>query len=308
MLTVGGFTWPQGPPKIPLLLRRGDWFATPPAPPDWLVEPVFVHPNKILFAGESGALKSWVLADLALHVAAGKSWLGFTVPRARRIVFINEDMSQDDLQARFYQLSQGHGINPRGLPLWITNNEQIRVGLSPSGQPLSTLALLKQLKDAGCDPDVVMFETLLRVSSGLSNSNDDMANFYNALKPITDDPAHARTVIVSHHLTKFAGEPDNPIPLDKRILGAGYIKGGADAVFAIELDSKLDRRATISFHKMRRGPIHRPFRVQLECAGVDQPAQLVRVQGQTQPSRAPKAATPAPVTSLFTIPLLPATE
>jgi hypothetical protein len=55
-------------------------FATiigePDEPVDWLVKDLIVNGDRVLVYGEPGAMKSWLLLDLSLHLAQG--WTGLT--------------------------------------------------------------------------------------------------------------------------------------------------------------------------------------------------------------------------------------
>jgi RecA-family ATPase len=40
-------------------------------------------------------MKSWLLLDPGLHLAAGKPWLGkFSIPHPRKVLYVDEEMSR----------------------------------------------------------------------------------------------------------------------------------------------------------------------------------------------------------------------
>jgi RecA-family ATPase len=70
------------------------------APPvAWLVDPLIADGDRVVVYGEFGAMKSWLLLDLSLHLAAGHPWLGkFPIPVAKRVLFIDEEMNERTLR------------------------------------------------------------------------------------------------------------------------------------------------------------------------------------------------------------------
>jgi RecA-family ATPase len=53
--------------------------ALPPI--NWLADPLIQHGTRTVMFGDFGCKKSWLLLDLALHIAAGRPWLGtFAIP------------------------------------------------------------------------------------------------------------------------------------------------------------------------------------------------------------------------------------
>ena len=91
----------------------------PIAPIDWLVEHLIAVGNRVMLFGEFGCLKSWLLLSLALHLAAGRLWLGtFSIPQRQSVLFIDEEMSERELRRRVQRLAKGAGLDDQALPLW----------------------------------------------------------------------------------------------------------------------------------------------------------------------------------------------
>jgi hypothetical protein len=83
-----------------------------PPETDWVVQGLLAHKDRSLIYGEYGALKSWILIHLALHIAAGKPRLGtFDIPKARSVLYVDEEMGQDRMHRRARRLAAGAGID-----------------------------------------------------------------------------------------------------------------------------------------------------------------------------------------------------
>jgi RecA-family ATPase len=60
------------------------------------IEPLIAQGERSVIYGEYGSLKSWILLDMAMHMAAGKDWLGhFKISKPRKVLYIDEEMAKD---------------------------------------------------------------------------------------------------------------------------------------------------------------------------------------------------------------------
>jgi len=83
---------------------------TPLPPIDWTVEGLLATNDRAVVYAEYGAMKTWSLLDLGLHVAAGKPWLNtFPVPKQRTVVYVDEEMNRRELWRRLSRLGQSLG-------------------------------------------------------------------------------------------------------------------------------------------------------------------------------------------------------
>src|SRR5207247_8216007 len=82
-----------------------------PLPPiDWLVEGILANGDRAVVYAEYGAMKTWSLLDLGLHVAAGKPWLTkFPVPKSKTVLYLDEEMNRRELWRRLFRLGQSLG-------------------------------------------------------------------------------------------------------------------------------------------------------------------------------------------------------
>src|SRR6478672_1253810 len=78
------------PIKLDGRLIAFDTIMHEPLPPvDWLVESLIPNGSRSVVFGEFGCMKSWLLLDLGLHIAAGKHWLDqFAIPKPKSVLYI----------------------------------------------------------------------------------------------------------------------------------------------------------------------------------------------------------------------------
>jgi hypothetical protein len=195
-----------------------------PLPPiEWVVESLIPHNNRMVVFGEFGSKKSWLLLDLGLHIASGIMWLErYSVPQPRSVLYIDEEMSQYELRSRIKRLGTGVGFEGKEIPFRAISHLGIKFKAGKADE------LLKGLRVAGFDPDIVIVETLRRVLHGSENEATDVGEFWHSVSPIL---AAGKTLIVSHHMRK-ANAGFREAARD-RASGSTDILAAADCAFAV---------------------------------------------------------------------------
>ena len=74
---------------------------------DYLVEPFFPTCGIGLLFAPAGVGKTWVAQRQAIDLAKGESFLGFTVPKPRRVILIDGEMSEAQLHSRLKAVLNG---------------------------------------------------------------------------------------------------------------------------------------------------------------------------------------------------------
>jgi AAA domain len=223
--------------------------------PDWLVEPLISNGSRVVVYGAWGSYKSWGLLDLGLHLATGQAWLGkFPISSARRVLYVDEEMSQRVLRRRIKRLALGMGpITDRSMFRALSRHG---VRLNPHG----TTLLLDGLKTTAFDPEVVIIETLRRVFEGNENEAKDVAEFWRGVEPIVQP---GKTLIISHHMRKPS--PNGSNPTRHQASGSTDIMAGVDDALAFVRRGK--DAFTIEHVKCRDGEEVDPFLVGLDEDG-----------------------------------------
>jgi len=235
------------PPRTLRLISLGAILEEPLAPPSWLVERLISDGSRVVLYGEFGSYKSWGLLSLGLHIAAGQPWLGhFPIPQARRVLYVDEEMSERLLRRRVKRLAMGMERPPDPSTWRALSRHGVRFDAK------GVRILLADLKATGFEPEVVIVETLRRVLIGDEKEAKDVSEFWRSVAPVL---AAGKTLIVSHHMRKPAGRGGGRVR--DRASGSTDILGGADDALAFERKAK---DAVIVEHvKCRDGEEIEPF-------------------------------------------------
>lgn len=78
----------------------------------WFVKPMLAVGNSGFIGAEPKVGKSWLGLDLARCVASGVDFLGYHVPKARRVLYIQEEDSRRRVSSRLRRLVKGAGDSP----------------------------------------------------------------------------------------------------------------------------------------------------------------------------------------------------
>jgi hypothetical protein len=232
-------------------------------PVDWLVTDLIANQDRVVLYGEPGAMKSWLLLHLAVHLAAGRPWLGrFEVPMAREVLYIDEEMNVGTLRRRIKQIGGGANLGAENLPLRLLSLHGVRF------DETGAQTLLNGLTASAFDPEVIIVETLRRVMHGSENDAEEVAAFWRNLEPLRKA---GKTVIISHHMRKLVHKGVNDPQY--RASGSTDIIAGTDTAIAI---TKVTKGLTVvECVKSRNADEYQNFRVVL----VDQPlTQAIEMQ------------------------------
>jgi RecA-family ATPase len=239
----GGSATPSTPLKTPYTpkLRSFAEVLHDPAPPaDWLVEDVFASDDLLLFYGDWGSGKSFLLYHLALHIAAGRDWMGFKVPKAVTVAYHDEEMGQSRSDERLCALAQPLDL-PDNLPLYIC---------PPVG--LRFFGLANRLKDMwkakGINPKLVIIETARELLCGKGDENT-AGDVRSAMKELRKLTLEGICVVLVHHMKKPSTEGN----VDVRDRQSGTTDWQAAADTSLAVSRINDRLSRVSLVKPRRG-------------------------------------------------------
>ena len=87
-----------------------DFIETAPPPLDPIIENAFERGDKVELVGGSKQRKSFFLIDLLFHLAAGRDWLGFKIPKRRRVVYVNLELKRDWVHRRIHRTARAYGM------------------------------------------------------------------------------------------------------------------------------------------------------------------------------------------------------
>jgi len=224
------------------------------------VDGLIAKGDRVLVYGEPGSFKSWLLLDMAIAIASGTPWLGqFTVPVAKKVLYVDEEMNRRTVIRRIRRLGMGAGDGLQEIPLCILSHYGLR---AEDGQSITTF--LHELQESGFEPDVIILETMRQALEGSELDAQDVRAFWKYFDPLQQ--AH-KTLIVSHHMRKPSANGVNDSRY--RASGSTYILGGSDSAYAV---TRLDKN-TVAIECVRSRDVEEPgmFRVRVQEDGHDGP-------------------------------------
>ena len=204
---------------LPEPIRLCDVETPPPKPPE-LIRGILRRGHKMLIAGPSKAGKSFLLIELAIAIAEGGSWLGFSCVQGK-VLYVNLEIDPASCIDRFITIYGRLGF---ALP----HTENIVIwNLRGHALPLDKLVpiLVKRMKDEQFV--AVIIDPIYKVITGDENNASDMGAFCNQFDKICTELG--ASAIYCHHHSKGAQGGKKAID---RASGSG--------VFARDPDAQLD--------------------------------------------------------------------
>jgi len=202
--------------QIAILINASDWLKTEPPPPDQILEDLFDAGDKLAIIGSSKLRKSFFLQQMALSLAAGKPFLKWKTPRARRVLYCQFEIRAHHNHRRIKRLSKAMGIKPGdiGDRLQIINGRGLGI-TGPEG--------IKKIMETAAEfqPEVIFLDPLYKLSTGVENAAEDMKILLSEFDKLAEQTGAA--IIYVHHDAK--GSPGDR---DIRDRGAGSNVLGRD--------------------------------------------------------------------------------
>lgn len=204
---------------LPEPIRLSDVESPPPKPPE-LIRGILRRGHKMLIAGPSKAGKSFLLIELAIAIAEGGTWLGFSCTQGK-VLYVNLEIDPASCIDRFITIYGRLGYAPphsENIVIW---------NLRGHALPLDKLVpiLVRRMKDEQFA--AVIIDPIYKVITGDENNASDMGAFCNQFDKICTEMG--ASAIYCHHHSK--GAQGGKKAMD-RASGSG--------VFARDPDAQLD--------------------------------------------------------------------
>ncbi len=234
---------------------------------DWLIDSLLARGDAGFIAAEPKVAKSWLLYLMAVCLASGQSFLGFKVPRQRRILLMSEEDSRQRLRRRVRQLIAGLG-GPVPEDAWLRFTAR-------SGFKLDAQTWLERLREelATFRPDVVLLDVLRRLHDLDENSNQDMGKITNTLNDLRRD--FGCGFFIAHHNRKLSQGATKRGRGGQEMSGAGVLHGWSEASLYLTKGSGKGKVVVVPEHK--DAPEMEPFLVRLEDAQTEDGRKAVRI-------------------------------
>jgi hypothetical protein len=236
------------------VINAGTWLETEPQKPDQILEDTLDAGDKMAVLASSKLHKSFFFGQLALAIAAHSKFLGWIIPKNRRVLFCQFEIRDHHCHRRFRNLARAMGISSAHLGdrLMIINGR----GLGLTGKD----GLDKIMAAIGdFQPEVIMIDPLYKISEGVENQAEDFKKLLSAFDELAEETGAA--IIYVHHDTK--GSPGDK---DIRDRGAGSNVLGRDYDACVTLTAHAsDPDATVVEVLLRNYPPQKPFAIIWSC-------------------------------------------
>lgn len=200
---------------LPDIINYSDLEELPPLSPE-LIKGILRRGHKMLISGASKAGKSFLLIELALCIATGKSWLGFKCAKGK-VLYINLEVDGSSFLHRVADVKNSMGIADKvSLEIWNLRGQKADIAtLSPR--------LIRRAE--GKNYDAIIFDPLYKINVSDENNASEMAKFFNELDKICTQLK--TSVICCHHHSK--GAQGAKFSID-RASGSGVFARDPDAI------------------------------------------------------------------------------
>ena len=223
------------------------------APTEFLVAGLLPIPSLSIVYGGPGSLKSMLLADLAVCVAAGLTWLeslpnGDTIPgvtfstQQSPVLWLDFDNGRKRTHHRMRALGWGHGA-PAGAPLRYLSMPSPWLDASDT----AFMARLEQYVKTG-GYRMIVIDNLGLVNGGADENSGEMARVMSNLRRLSEETLCA--VIVVHHQRKSGTGSDPGARKGDSLRGHSTIEASLDFALLIERKGREDA-VTITPTKVR---------------------------------------------------------
>lgn len=206
--------------ELPAMESLAEYKDNPPVLPKELIQGILRRGHKMLISGSSKAGKSFLLMELCVAIAEGKTWLGFSC-RKGRVLYVNLEIDPASCINRFLKIYEA-------LKMPKENMDNIVVwNLRGHAVPLDQLVpkLIRRVRDQHLD--AIVIDPIYKVITGDENSASEMGQFCNQFDKICNETGCS--IIYCHHHSK--GAQGSKRAMD-RASGSG--------VFARDPDAQLD--------------------------------------------------------------------
>lgn len=233
---IGCKTWDEWQASLrvsplPEIVSLGTRLLNPlPLPPE-LIKGVLREGHKMLVAGPSKAGKSFLLMELCIAFAEGRSWMGFQCEQGK-VLYVNLEIDEATCEHRFLDIYAKLGYTPE---TWHAGNIQV-LPLRGQAKPLDDLVpqLISAIKDQKYL--AVIIDPIYKVITGDENNASDMGHFCNQFDKLCQGVPCA--VIYCHHHSKGA---QGQKKAQDRASGSGVFARDPDALIdIIEIEKNDD--------------------------------------------------------------------
>ena len=184
----------DSPPGPRYVIRTAADALQPQPPTEYIVDQMIVKRSVNVFYGEPGSKKTYSLLSLAVCVAGGMNWLGYSVNQCK-VLIIDEESGETRLSKRLGAALRGEEMDAE-TPVSYVSLANFKLDNLKDRDDLKSLILSE-------GAELVIIDALADVMDGDENSKQDIQPVFNSLRKIAEDTGAA--IIVIHHSNKAGG-------------------------------------------------------------------------------------------------------
>lgn len=158
-------------------------------PQPFILDPILAPGGTALIYGRAGVGKSFLALGLALAAAGGGSFLGWTAPRPRKVLYLDGEMRREAVAERLRLF----GPPPASLRMWLATEEH------GSALDLSTENGIVRLMASWGDVDLVVIDSL---SSLAGITGHDPERWSEMRGFLAFQQSKGRSVVMVHHANR----------------------------------------------------------------------------------------------------------
>jgi hypothetical protein len=223
----------------------------PIAPPDYLVDKLFVRGSLGLIVAYGASLKTWLALALLLATATGSDWLGRFACKLSPACLIDFESGGDEVRRRVHLIANGHGYETPiagftfvTMPPMSLADEGFFVALQP-------LAVRFRL---------IVIDSLSAGSGGIDENDVRFARPLNRLKALAAESGCV--IVLLHHSKKSA--PEGKVDAREMVRGSSAIFNAVDVVLGLTRGE--DGLFVVRQSKARGGTAVEAFTVRVDDA------------------------------------------
>jgi len=242
---------------------------------EWLVGGIIAQGACGFLGANPKQGKTWLVLALAIAAAIGKDWLGRTVKQCRSLYLAGEG-GLPQLVSRLDMISNGLGINPRDLDLWVR--------IRPTAVQLDTPSGLSALRTdiRRHHPEIVIMDPFARFHTRDENRAQEMDPILSEVRRIADGEGCA--FIITHHCAKASGRDGGQFD---PLRGSSALRGFADFILGLKPISGTLAQLTSEFRDA--APLSGNITVNVEISELGRSAVIQLGETEGEVKRANKA-------------------
>ena len=261
---------PDSEPKRPeFRLWTPEEIWAPLEPPDYIIDQLFVRGSLGLIVAYGASLKTWVLLDGCMSVAAGVEFLARFATKRAESAAIDYESGHYELRRRVQRIGLGRSLKTPLEGFTFTTMPEYSLVSDDFYQAIRTLAKTRAF---------IGIDSLAAGSGGIDENDSRFATSLNRLKAIA---VETNAVIVVLHHSRKGGEGDG----DERemVRGSSAIFNACDVV--LQLFKRDDGSFKCKQTKARGGKAVAPFVVRVDDTAED--ASVVRASDLNEDDEVP---------------------